>query len=169
MGFVWSYYILFVFVFLLVVIFCLKPNDLRPCYFEFVFFDLHMLVKIGSLFLMTVVGSFVRLSIASERLISFVDDLCLTFVNWLSALDIFIDDRDVIDSFGCSVFILGFVEAFSSHDFINSSTLFFLFPLFCSGVFTVSDDSELWFEVMIWLRICGWGVVSTIVCHDILG
>ena len=78
-----------------------------------------------------------------------------------------IDDIDVIDSFGCSVFLLGFVEAFISHDFRNSSTLFFLFPLFFSGVFTVRDESELGFEVMIWLRMFGWGVVSTIVCHEV--
>ena len=69
------------FSFLLVVIFCLKPNDLRPCCVGFFFFDLHMLVKIGSLFLITVFGSFVRLSIATERLTSLVDDLCLAYVN----------------------------------------------------------------------------------------
>ena len=79
-----------------------------------------------------------------------------------------IDDIDVIDSFGWSVFLLGFVEAFSSHDFRNSSTLFFLFPLFFSGVFTVRDESELGFEVMIWLRMFGWGVVSTIVWIELL-
>ena len=41
-----------------------------------------------------------------------------------------IDDKDVIDSFGCSVFLLGFVEAFSSHGFRNSSTLFFFVSSF---------------------------------------
>ena len=81
--------------------------------------------------------------------------------------DVDVDDIDEIDSFGCSVFLLGFVEAFSSHDFRNSSTLFFLFPLFFSGVFSVRDDSELWSEVMICLRMFGWGVVSTIACLEV--
>ena len=58
-------------------------------------------------------------------------------------MNVVIDDEDVIDSFGCGLSILGSVEAFRSHDFRNASTLFFLFPLFCSGVFTVRDDSEL--------------------------
>ena len=39
--------------------------------------------------------------------------------------DVDIDDIDEIDSFGWRVFLLGFVEAFSSHDFRNSSTLCF--------------------------------------------
>ena len=48
--------------------------------------------------MITVVVSCVLLSIATVRLTSLVDDLCLAYVNWLGVLDGWIDDWDVVES-----------------------------------------------------------------------